>query len=699
MQFSLTPPRRNRDPFAPRPRSRLSPPPPDEPLERLARLARAALSVPVSVITLTGRTRQIVGGMSEAPRSVIRRLASLPNPLTDHVITTGEPLLIEDLRVHPLGRDNGVLDLGVLAYAGMPLWSPEGRVLGSVSTLDFCPRRWQAKEISVLEDFAAAAARELQLQVDAALREREERYRAVIEATQSAVWDWDLRTSRVLWNGASRRLLRYAPGEMRPRIDWWVSHLHPEDRARAIESLNDAIQDASDSWSEQYRFLRGDGTYATVLDCGWILRDARGRAVRVIGSMRDVTERVSGEQAQRVLAEASVLLEESLDVRPALTRLARLVVPTLADICVIDVLEGERLCRWAVAHVDPGREKALHSFDRPLADPDREGAASRAIRTGEPVLIAACAETDLTPLGADPEALSDLPTCSLIAVPLVAHEQTWGVLILIASGPTRRYRPRDLVTAADLARRAALALEHAHLYEQAQEAIQAREEVLAVVSHDLKNPLSTVKMSAALLLDTSTDRRSVHVRSLEMINRAADEMNYLIESLLDASRLEAGQFQVEPDEQEADVLVEEVQGLLRPLAEQQSVRLSAHLPEDLPPVAADSHQILRVFSNLVGNAIKFTPEGGTVAIGARNEDGRVCFQVSDSGPGIPEEQLPHIFDRFWQARKGDRRGTGLGLAIAQGIVEAHGGTIWARSREGEGTTFSFTLPIGGTQSS
>jgi signal transduction histidine kinase len=162
--------------------------------------------------------------------------------------------------------------------------------------------------------------------------------------------------------------------------------------------------------------------------------------------------------------------------------------------------------------------------------------------------------------------------------------------------------------------------------------------------------------------------------------------------LLDASSIDAGQFTVSRAPHEAAELVQEIRDLLQPLGDEKSIALECVLADSVPEVHIDAGQIQRVFSNLVGNAIKFTPEGGTITIGAALHGQDVHFSVSDTGPGIPPELLPHVFDRYWQARDGDRRGAGLGLAIARGIVEAHGGRIWAESGERGGARFFFSIP-------
>jgi signal transduction histidine kinase len=224
--------------------------------------------------------------------------------------------------------------------------------------------------------------------------------------------------------------------------------------------------------------------------------------------------------------------------------------------------------------------------------------------------------------------------------------------------------------------------------QRAEAATRARDEVLATVSHDLKNPVGTIYTSATLLLDMPLPPEAQQ-RQIEIIRRTAQRMDRLIMDLLDVSSMEAGRFSVDPRPENLRSLVSEARELFSPMAAARQVDLREETPPDDLMVHADRGRILQVLSNLIGNAIKFTPEGGSITVSARSDEGSVRFTVADTGSGIPREHLSRIFDRFWHAGEGG--GSGLGLAIAQGIVEAHNGRIWVES-DASGTAFHFTLP-------
>jgi signal transduction histidine kinase len=194
------------------------------------------------------------------------------------------------------------------------------------------------------------------------------------------------------------------------------------------------------------------------------------------------------------------------------------------------------------------------------------------------------------------------------------------------------------------------------------------------------------------MLETTPVENVQERRQVEIVRRAADRMNRMIQDLLDVKRMESGRLSIEAKPESAASLVNDTVEMLRPIATGSSIILEADVVDNLLPVVADAARIQQVLSNLVGNAVKFTPRDGRVIVCAEAIDGGVRFGVIDNGPGIPPDQVPHIFGRFWQAMPSDRRGIGLGLAIAKGIVEAHGGMIWVESHVGLGSTFYFTLP-------
>lgn len=281
-----------------------------------------------------------------------------------------------------------------------------------------------------------------------------------------------------------------------------------------------------------------------------------------------------------------------------------------------------------------------------------------------------------------------------IEAPLLARDGTLLGTICVRKKDDGDFSESDRALIMQLAQLASGAIENARLLEKAQAATQARDDMLAIVSHDLRNPVQTIVMATTLLLELapSDDRRLAARRQVEIVLRAASRANRLIDDLLDATRIDAGTFSVDVTPSRIDTLLRDAVDSLTPLATAAGVELVSSFEADMPLVRADSQRILQVFSNIGGNAIKFTPKGGRVTITACMNADMITLMVEDTGRGIAKDDLAHIFDRYWQARGRERVGAGLGLWIAKGIIEAHGGTIEVQSESGAGTTVRFTLP-------
>jgi signal transduction histidine kinase len=388
---------------------------------------------------------------------------------------------------------------------------------------------------------------------------------------------------------------------------------------------------------------------------------------------REIAERE--ERRSAFLAASAQELTASLEFEETLATLGRLIVPNLATSCVIDVVNGEGLRRVTIA----GRgEASTNGNAREVPE-----AIVRIMQDRRARLIGASS--------AVAEFAGAESTDSLAVVPLVSRGQTLGVVV--AASSSKALAPDDLTLLVDLVSQASLAADNARLYDEAQQSARAREEVLAIVSHDLRNPLNAVILGTSLLRMSETQLSEDDVEQIETIEVSARRMNRLIADLLDVTRLEGGkQLPVEPEAVPVGEVLGELSNLFRAQATAAKVDLVVEDRTNATSVMADRHRLMQVLSNLVGNALKFTPASGRIAIDAIDEDGVVRFNVRDTGPGIPKENLAHIFTRYWQAQRTERMGAGLGLPIARGIVEAHGGEIRVESELGEGTRFTFTIP-------
>lgn len=405
------------------------------------------------------------------------------------------------------------------------------------------------------------------------------------------------------------------------------------------------------------------------------------------------------------LAEASELLDASLEYQQTLANVIALAVPRIADYAIIALLTDDKSLRWGwSAHRNPARDTvvaALRPYVPDLTTDDDPWAT--AIKSGQTQILEAVNDEYLRSIARDDTHLAllrELAPTSYIIIPLAARGRILGSLLFATDSDSgRRYDRRDGTIATEVGRRISLAVDNAMLYRAAEQAARTREDMVAVVSHDLKNPLATVQMAVSFLKEEIVppdDAHALERKQLDVIQRSADRMYRLIHQLLDAASIEAGRLHLSRSPVTAYELVIDAIELLRSLAQQNRVELNADVPTGLPMVDADRERMLQVFSNIGGNAIKFTPRGGRVDFRVAHCGSALKFSIRDSGPGIAPDDLPHLFERFWQAEKTRSIGSGLGLPIAKRLIEAHGGEISVESRPGQGSCFTFTLPTVGS---
>jgi signal transduction histidine kinase len=281
---------------------------------------------------------------------------------------------------------------------------------------------------------------------------------------------------------------------------------------------------------------------------------------------------------------------------------------------------------------------------------------------------------------------------STLVLPMISADHVLGVVMFCAAESDRTYGSEDLEIGQMIAARAAQAVERALLYHRMKRAVYARDEFLAIASHDLKNLVAIVKMNSGSLLRTNLPEDGRVRKQLESIGRVADRMHDLVRDLLDSASIESGQFSVRRSPQRVGPLLLDAIGAMQALALERRLQLEVELPGEEIDVSCDSTRIHQVLTNLIGNALKFTFEGG-VRVRASRQGDALLFEVQDDGVGIDNDDVGHVFDRFWRGHAGGHHGVGLGLYIAKSIVEAHGGTMSVKSVLGHGSTFSFTLPI------
>jgi signal transduction histidine kinase len=377
----------------------------------------------------------------------------------------------------------------------------------------------------------------------------------------------------------------------------------------------------------------------------------------------------------------------------------------VADVVLGDGLRVVECVRGVLARVDGGRFEVIRACGyEPRVESmllamtlDDPGALTHAVKTGEALWLTT-PDAHLSQFPALYRQLDLAPPQASVGVPLRHGGTIVGALGLFFTDSKAFGAARQAFTML-LAQAAADALSRARSYDVERDArrgaetlAQARADVLGIVAHDLRNPLSVITAATDLLLEVEELPLIQRRRNLETMRRSARRMNRLIGDLLEATRLQAGRLSFDLADVDARKIVLETEESLAAAAAERRISLRAHAPCDAVHVRADEGRLIQVIGNLVGNALKFTPEGGNVTVSAQADVHEVVFSVADTGPGIPLEDQAQLFDSFWQARKGDRRGVGLGLSITRDIVTALGGRVWVESAVGAGSTFYFALP-------
>jgi PAS domain S-box-containing protein len=607
---------------------------------------------------------------------------------SDHLARALTAASVDPTLDHP-----SLLAAGIRALYGVPLVAGRDVIgvglIGSLTANQFSPQDSQLLE--VVASRASSAIFQHMLRETAErnarlLHERELQLQTLADNIPQLAWMAD-RTGAVFW--FNRRWFEFT-GTTLEQVEGsgWQSVHHPDHVKDVVDKFEQAIQ-SGEVWEDTFPLRAKDGRYRWFLSRAVPIRDPEGKVTRWFGTSTDITE-------QRFLAEATKVLGSSLDYLQTLEKLAQLVVPHLADWCLVDIVEENGPRRLAVVHRDPAKLELAREWARKYPpDWSEPRGSARVLRTGQPEMFHEITEELLIAAARDPEQLAPLRALGLasaIVVPLVGREGTLGALTLLTSESGRHYQDSDLEVAVELGRRAGVAIEHARLYRDARDAVRLREQILAIVSHDLRNPLGTIDLTASLVAEDPSLDPELR-RRLDIVRRSAGRMQRMIGDLLDLARAQSATFKLDRKPEDADEMLNGIVEINLPIARDKGITLTKDSNVRGVVVDCDCDRIDQVFGNLLGNAIKFCSKGDTISLGATREGDFVRYVVADTGPGIPAAELPHVFDPYWSSRVRAKEGLGLGLYIAKGIVEAHGGEMWAESAPGAGATFVVRLRV------
>jgi PAS domain S-box-containing protein len=536
--------------------------------------------------------------------------------------------------------------------------------------------------------------------MEEALRRSEERFRSVIHHAPDLLALVDVHRRIRFINPGVAMVLGYGAADLVGRDCFEL--VHPGDRAATMRVFEGAVGRPGLRIDAALRFARRDGAWRH-LEVLAVTLSAESAEPGVLVSARDVTERreaelaleralaeagrareeaLAAERRASLLAEVSGLLAASLDSSTGLAQLGRLLVPALAGACAPLLRQDERLVAVGAA----GGGAAAAALDHVVGSLNARRGDLQWARA-EPTTVS------IRRVGRTGDAAS--AACRALLVPMRSASRLLGCLVVVREPGAACFAEPEVRLLAEVACRAALAVENARHLAEAQLAIAARDRMLAVTAHDLRNPLAVATMyadslDASLPHGTGAEPRE----AVSGILACCERMQQMIDGLGDVARVQEGVFHLDPAETPIGDLFRDAEAMLRPLALARGIdlRFDADPGPAAGTLACDGGRILQVVSNLVGNAIRHTPESGRVTVAWRLDVAGLRVSVRDTGPGIAADHLPRLFVAFWQARGADRAGLGLGLWICRAIVDGHGGRIWVESSEGEGAAFHFVVP-------
>lgn len=562
--------------------------------------------------------------------------------------------------------------------------------------------RWICWTLVAENDLLYAVGRdvtEVRHQRDIVQHATEKRFQLALSAGGMGAWQWDLTTDVVHWWPGMAAIHGLPEGDGITKASEYLRFVHPDDVPRLDTARSDLLTHNA-FLTIEYRIFWPDGSLRWIESRREKILDQEGTPVLIAGVCLDITERKLNEQKLQFIAEASAEFADVIDYEKTLAKVAQLAVPSFADWCTVDLLDQEgELKRVAVSHVEPTKVQLAHQLHEKFP-PDKSAPLGlwQIVRSGQPELVAEIDDALLQKTIKDLDHLNsirELGLRSYIGVPLSVRGKTLGVLTFISAESGRIYGPRDVSLAIDIGQRAAIAIENANFLAALKEADRRKDDFLAMLAHELRNPLAPIKSAADLLnLPLSPERIR---KTSEIITRQVNHMTGLVDDLLDASRVTRGHIRVDKKPFAFKHVISTALEQIRPQVEMKKQRLIVQFEDETARVEGDEERLVQVVVNLLANACKFTPEQGLIELTVRCVASEIEIRVRDNGIGMEPNLIVSAFDLFVQGtRSADRSqgGLGLGLAIVKTLITLHNGTVVARSGgAGNGAEFIVRLPL------
>ena len=531
-----------------------------------------------------------------------------------------------------------------------------------------------------------------------ALRESEQRFRQLADAMPQIVW-----TARPDGNidYLNRRWTEFTGLPQTVGNEGWGQILHPDDARLANERWAASLATGAPFEMEMRLLDRRQQSYRWHLIRTVAVPDGDGKVARWFGTSTDIHEQKRAEESSRFLAEASAELAGVVDYESTLQKVANLAVPYFADWSAVDLADDDgNLRRLAVAHQDSNKIALVRDLMREYPpDPQAPGGAFAVLRTGKPELVSEITDEMLVQGAKDERHLRlirSLGLKSYLCVPLVVSGNTLGVLTFATAESGRKYTDADLALATDLAHRAAVAIENTQLYQALRDTDRRKDEFLATLAHELRNPLAPIRNALQILKMPRVDAETVE-RSREMMERQVHHLVRLVDDLLDVSRVMRGKIELRKERVELATVVARAVETVQPLVDAQGHQLSVRMASDSLLLEADPVRLAQVVGNLLTNAAKYTEPNGRIWLTAERDGDMAVLRVRDNGIGIAPAMLPRIFELFVQVDHASTKaqgGLGIGLTLVKNLVEMHNGIVQARSEGlGQGCEFVVRLPL------
>ena len=721
--------------------------PREQDFDEICELTAHLCAAPIAMVSFVDAERQWVKseigvGASELP---------LETSFCQHALLETETMVVPDTLEDPRFRHNPFCTGGpkVRFYAGAVLRTPTGHALGTLCVFDQQPRQIEPKQLRFLVTLARQIMALLESRRQTAEAQRLAAMRGRISVSLGGVeslpvilhrcaqtlvdsldgafariWTLD-EAENTLCLQASAGLYTHLDG-LHGRVkvgDFKIGRIARDRRALLTNDVPHDPNIGDPAWAAREGMVAFAGypllvenRLVGVMAIFWkhtVSEAVLADLAPIADGVAQCIERKSAEdtlhrreQTAHFLSQASADMAQVLDHQSTLQKIASTSVPTFADWCTVDLLDDEgELRRLAVSHVDPAKARLLQTlrkrFPPSVDDPHGVGAV---MRTGEPEMVVSVPAQVLESMARDGEhlrILRELDARSFLCVPVIWRGKTLGALTYVyAVESGRRYTPLDLMVATDLARRAAIAMENAHLYFELREADRRKDEFLATLAHELRNPLAPLRNALTLLKSTEDDVQ-VQAETRDMMERQLAQMVRLVDDLLDVSRITRGRIVLRKQRIRLDEVVQNAAEISRALIDGANHTLRVRLPAEPVYLQADATRLAQVFSNLLNNAAKYTPDGGRITLSAdTTEEGRVRVKVKDTGSGIDAKMLPRVFDLFAQEDRSLERsqgGLGIGLSLVRRLVQLHDGRVEAHSAgRGRGSEFIVDLPTAGS---